>query len=128
MGVFAITERVGFPRVRKPVCVTGRISVESWLDRTVTGDVRVEARGLVGGFRAGARALELGGGAVAHVTTPVTGIVGQSRAVGTWGAALILGDRSPTEGLIGASLVSSAEAVGRVAMMDCTVASWVMTV
>ena len=48
--------------------------------------------------------------------------------MGAGGAALTLWDRSQSKGLIGESLLSSAEKVGRVATMDCTVASWVVTV
>jgi len=41
---------------------------------------------------------------------------------------LTLCDRSRREALIGESLLSSAEEVGRVATIDCTVTGWVVTV
>jgi len=56
------------------------------------------------------------------------GIAGLGGAAGAGGAALTLCDRSRREALIGESLLSRAEEVGRVATMDCTAASWVVTV
>ena len=47
---------------------------------------------------------------------------------GEGGAALTLCDKSGREALIRESLLSSADEVGRVATMDCTVVSWVVTV
>jgi len=49
-------------------------------------------------------------------------------AEGAGGAALTLCDRLQREARIAEGLLSSAEVVGRVASMDCTVASWVETV
>jgi len=76
----------------------------------------------------GARCLGMRGGAAGRVTTPVAVIVSRSGAEGAWGVALTLCDRSRREALIGERLLSIAQTVGRVAMMDCTVASWVVTV
>jgi len=76
----------------------------------------------------GGRDLGAGGGAAGRVTTPVGGITGQGRAVTTAGAELTLCDRSSREALIGESLLSSAEEVGRVATIDRTVASCVVIV
>ena len=94
------------------------------------GEVRVEARVIVGGLQGGGPGMGTGGRAAGRVITPVGGIVGQSRAEGAWEAALTLcaTGRSRGEVLIGEGLESSAEEVGRVATMDCMVASWVVTV
>jgi len=51
--VCAITEHVSFPQVGELVCVSARVSVENAPDRIVTGDVRVKACIIVGGFRGG---------------------------------------------------------------------------
>jgi len=76
----------------------------------------------------GAWCLGTRGGAAGRVTTRVAVIVGRSGAKGAWGVALTPCDRSRREALIGERLLSIAQAVGRVATMDCTVASWVVTV
>jgi len=95
------------------------------------GDVCATARIVVADLRVGARSLRIGGGAAGRVSTPVGGIVGRFGAMGAWGArgaALILYDRCRREALIGESLLSSGEEVGRLATINCTVASWVVTV
>jgi len=95
--------------------------------RVVSGDVRVETIvGVVSFWREG-RDLGAGGGAAGCMTTPVGGITSRGGVVGTEGAELTLYDRSRSEVLIGESLLSSAEGERRVATMDCTVASWVVT-
>jgi len=86
---------------------------------------------LFGFPRGGARGLGAGGWAAGRVSTPTGATVcrsGAEVASGAAGAELTLCDKSPREAWIGESLLSSAEEVGRVATMDCTVASWVVTV
>lgn len=53
IGVFAITELVGFPRVRELVCISAGLSVENAPDGIIAGDVRVEARTVAANFRRG---------------------------------------------------------------------------
>ena len=76
----------------------------------------------------GEQLLEAGGGAAGRVTTPTGGIGCRSGAAGAGGVEPTLCDRSRSEVWIGESLLSRAAVVGRVATMDCTVASWVVTV
>jgi len=76
----------------------------------------------------GGHDLWAGGRAAGRVTTPVGGITGRGGAVGMEGAELTLCDRSSTEALIGESLLSSAEEVGRVVTIDRMVASCVVIV
>jgi len=71
MRVLAITERVGFPRVRELVCISAGVSVDNAPDRIILGDVRVEARITVADLPGGAWGLGAGGGAAGCVTTPV---------------------------------------------------------
>ena len=62
------------------------------------------------------------------MTTPVGEILGRGGARGAGGAEFTLCDRSQRAALIGESLLSRAEEVGRVATIECTVVSWVVTV
>jgi len=130
--VFAVTECVGFPRVREHVCVSVGVSVENAPDRIITGDVWVKTCISVADFRGGGgtgRGRRRWGLRACNHTSR-----GNSRprwgrgAGGAGGATLTLSDRSRREALIGETLLSSAEEVGKVATMDCTVASWVVTV
>jgi len=69
------------------------------------------------------------GASARRVVVPARGPGGRVRA-GAWegGAADTLCDRSQMEALIGASLLSRATEVGRVATIDCTVPNWVAMV
>jgi len=81
--------------------------------------------------RGGARALALGcaGRGVGRVVTPVGGIGARVGAcAGGAGAADTLCDRLRREPMMGESLLSRAELVGRVATMDWMVPNWVVMV
>jgi len=53
ISALAITERVGFPRVRELVCISAGVCVESSPDGIITGDVRVKAPIVAVHFRGG---------------------------------------------------------------------------
>jgi len=51
--VLAISDRVGFPRVREHVCLSAGVSVENAADTIIMGDIRVKASVIVADHRGG---------------------------------------------------------------------------